>query len=468
MAQESSVRLYQAILSIWTFFVRHAPALGLGLLGLAAILAYVHRTDPRTVGSLRAWAGNRKRSLSILLTLFAMMVGSAALVELSRTVLARERTVRDATASRRDDPTLSGVSQYGPSVAIVQERDYLRTLTLPADVLDRLGPDGAGALAPYLGDTSTEGVKALRDTFVRSGSQVVLQRTVRRRDEVPLATDSASVNVRLRSRGDGARSTYVADFRGTYVFVNPRSTPAEIRFTFPLPLGGGTTEGFRLTVDGRRIAEPDQREQYAWSGVVPPKATIRAEATYRITGAGAFDYLLGSDRRRTAAFDMRVTSDRDLRFSRSGLFPTERSGGEATWRLRDVLTARSIGLVIPRSDDTRYLFAKSVALLPYWLGLFGISAWAVARERAARATLAVAVALALGPVLSGYVGPTVALVAGAIAAAGLGTIALGRKGAIVSVGVAALSLAFLSREHATAIAWAAAFGAIAALAVRRR
>lgn len=449
MATESVVRAYGLLLAALGFLDRHVALLAAVLLGTAALFFWARSKDAEGAArfgdrlrTLGPWA----RSLAAMALVVSLSV--AVLHESARLVRSREAVESSASASRSDAPILPGVQQYAPSVAILQERTYLRTISLPTDILGRIGGEGVGALAPYLGETSTEGVRSLTDDFKRSGDQVVVTRTVVRRDEVPLAVDRADVDLRLTSRGVGRATSYVADFKATYTVRNPRTVPAEVRIAFPVPLSGGTMEGFRLSVGGRSVEEPDQREQYSWSGTLDAGAKVIAVTSYRATGAGTFEYLLGSDRRRTAAFKMRVDSDRPLRYARSGLFPNRRSVDRSEWSLRDVLTSRAVSLVIPRSDGMAYLADKSRAFLPLWCVVFALSALMLRRRVAPAATIAFSAGLGLGNALSGYMPPMTAAIVGAIVAGVLGASVIRGRGALVAPACAALSLVFYSGEHA--------------------
>ncbi|RYG22933.1 hypothetical protein EON82_15605, partial [bacterium] len=115
-------------------------------------------------------------------------------------------------------------------------------------------------------------------------------------------------------------------FDGTYRFRNPRAAEANIRFNFPLPQGGGTLQEFVIEAGGKRITDPDDKGMYAWTGSVSAGAEVVARLRYRVTGAGAYDYVLGSERRRIGDFRLVATSDQAPKFGRSGIFPTSLNG----------------------------------------------------------------------------------------------------------------------------------------------
>src|SRR5258708_9958189 len=109
--------------------------------------------------------------------------------------LAREDAAwRDkAEATANPVPDAPAVYQYGPAAASLVERTYKRTLNLPPDFIQRIGTQGAGALAPYLADPSDANVLSMAADFQQNGENVLLTREVKPIDEEPIPLANSNV-----------------------------------------------------------------------------------------------------------------------------------------------------------------------------------------------------------------------------------------------------------------------------------
>ena len=468
MAQDALLAAYRWLVGGAGVALRLLPILLVGLLGLFALSVLARRFDPSGRRRALAWMRRRRPEIGGTLgTFFVAVFLGAGLVQARKLVVARREVVARSTASRREEPSLSGVTQYAPAVAVLEDKTYTRTLTLPPDFLTRVGAEGVGVLAPYLSDPSADEVLRLRDVFKRSGTDVVFTREVVRRDETPVTAQAAEVTLRFAAQGTQTGRHYEAAFDATYRFRNPRPAPAAMRFAFPLPQGGGTLQEFSIEADGRRIADPDEKGLYAWTGNVPAGGEVGARVRYRISGAGAYDYALGSERRRIGEFRLAATADGPVQYGKSGIYPTRVQGKLSEWTLRDVITAQNVALVFPRADIVEETFEKTLWWLPAVLALFGLGAARLAPRASVRSTLAFGLGLLGVPVLSAYAPPLVATLVGAVLAGALGGAILPRSKIFAPV-CALLACAFLTVEHGGLFAWLLTLAAVGWWTIRGR
>lgn len=177
MAQNLVVSLWAALKSAAANVLSTAPLWLAALLVLGGLWIALRRTDPLRADALLARLGTaRGRFLALVATGLAVAIGGLLLVLAAHAVEIRQQTARGATATRRRDPFFAAVAQAQPSLAIVREKTYTRTMTLPPGFLNRIGSEGVGVLAPYLSDPTAEGVTKLVDRFRRSGADVVFTR----------------------------------------------------------------------------------------------------------------------------------------------------------------------------------------------------------------------------------------------------------------------------------------------------
>lgn len=467
MVQDALLAAYRWLVGGADLALRLLPLLVLASLALLALRVLGRRFDPEGVRRLEERAsGAWPKVIGPTLAIVAAVLLGGGLVQARKLVVARRMVVEQSSASRRNEPSLSGVVQYAPAVAVLEEKTYRRTLTLPPDFLTRIGAEGVQVLSPYLSDPSSDEVLRLKDEFKRSGTDVIFTREVVRRDESPVAAESAKVSLGFTGKGAAGRRRYEAAFDGVYRFRNPRSAEATMRFNFPLPQGGGTLQEFAIEAAGARITDPDDKGLYVWSATVPAGGEVEAHVRYRITGAGQYDYVLGSERRRIGDFRLVATSEQSPKFGRSGIYPTRVSGREAEWALHDVLTAQSVSLVFPRADVEAESFEKTLWWLPAVLAIFALGAAWLAPRGAIGATVAFGFGLYGIPVVSAYAGPAAATLIGAGLAAALGGAALPRA-RLLAPGVALLACVFLTIEHGGAAAWILALVAAVFMLARK-
>jgi len=456
MVQDFVEAAYRWVLETADIVRQSLPLIVFGILAAAAVWLAYRKIDPEGQTEF----GKKLRSASkgagqACLVALATLILSGVLVQAGKTIQTRRETIQQASASRRREPNLSGIVQFAPAIALLEDKTYSRTLTLPPDFATRIGAEGIQVLSPYLSDPSAENVTKLVDSFKRSGQDVVFTRQLTRRDELPVAADAAEIKVEFHDEGaPSGRRHYNAEFTGDYRFKNPKTDPAPMRFVFDLPEGGGTVQEFYIEILGTRVTEPDEQGVYAWNGTIPAGSAVTAHVHYRVSGAAQYDYRLGSERRRIGDFHLVTDSSQQPQFAKSGIYPTSLSGSRAEWRLRDVLTSQSISLVFPRADLQAQLLDKTMSMLPVALALFALVALLLVGDRALWGSAAFGIGLLAIPVLSAYVPAPAATLIGAVLAALAGGLVLkNAKGWIVSILAAALTTVFLTVEHGGLAAW---------------
>ncbi|MBZ9714018.1 hypothetical protein [Deinococcus multiflagellatus] len=393
--------------------------------------------------------------------------------------LSAQQSARYANAA---DPEGGETAQPSPSAALLETRTYTRSLSLPPDVVARIGVgDEWTRLLPYLGDAPGS-VQDLQEGFVRRGNTLTYSRAVTLLTERPVDLDRAVVQADLRFTDPaGGRGTYyTAAFGATYRFSNPLDTPATMRFTFPLPQGSGTLSGFALVVNGVPLRPGAQDSGQSWEGEVPARGSVTVQVRYRHQGARSWSYVL-SRREALRDFDLTLNADRPAKFQRYALFPTSQTraalGGQTTlrWHLTDAITAQDVAVVFTggnlRETLRKVHVAQAVALsLSALLAL----AWAQSRRRPlpplalAGALLALGLGFTLGGVLTAYLPPLLAEALGAAAGLGLALLVLPgaplRRLLLAPLALgAALPLTFLSGGHAGLLLSLLAVAALLAL-----
>lgn len=460
----------EIVVGAWSLLLRAlgnavalAPLVLAALLVLGGLWIALRRFDPPRAERLaERYRASRPRLSAGLTTGGVALALAAALFLAADTLRDREAQRRTAVATTaregRRAADLAPVIQYAPVAAILEETTYRRTLVLPADVLDRLGPQGAGILAPYLGDPSAEGVTSLFDKFRRSGPNVVYTRELSRTDERPVTVERARVDAAFAFD----ERVYTNTFSAEYDWTNPDDAPAQMRFSFPVPQHSGLLSNFEVIVAGKSITDPDPRTgTYLWNGTVPAKGRVSASVRYTAEGAREYRYVLGSDRRKIADLRFRLRTDRTPRFPRGGVLPTATKGTAATWNLQNVLTTSSIAVGFSAADAREEALTRTLAWLPAALTLFALGAWIVRPERAWRATLGFGVGLLGVPALAAYLPPFGAVLVGAALAAVAGAVALGTlRGALVALGGGLLACVLLTSVHGTLAAWTLALVAL--------
>ncbi len=442
---------YITVLQNWlTGFLKIAQNLAWVFVALAAIailgsiLAY--HLSPTLFDRWKAkgeqgWPIARRLILLVVVSAF----GCGSLVEIRKMIEARRATIEASAVSRSPKPTRLPAVQFAPSVAVMSEKSYTRSLVLPPDFSTRFGAEGIQALTPYLTDPTAENVTKLVDAFKRSGQDIVFSRTLTRKDENPTAIDSATVDLDFQHQ-DGS---YTCRSNATYRFSNPGPQAQEVRFLFEPPSGGAVIQGLHVEVDGQEIVTANEHGQYEWSASSEPNKVHEAKVRYQVTGSREFTYILGSSRRRLGDLTLRLHSSIAPRFSRSGLFPTRVEGGNYEWNLKDVITSQSIGIAFPTANVQDEIAQKSLWAFPMILVVLAVWTWFRAANAALPVTLSMAAGMHLAAALTSYASFPIALMVGA--AVGLACALLfgrDRRSWLPVIACTALMFVFLSAIHA--------------------
>lgn len=401
--------------------------------------------------------------------LAALLLGGA-LVTLNvsrRAVDARIAAQQSARYANVADPDSGQTVQVAPSAALLESRTYTRSLLLPSDVATSIRVDNSlDSLLPYLGSPG-DTVQDLRENFTRTPEGLRYTREVVMQSQRPLDFDRGVVRADLRFvEPAGGRGTYyTAAFQASYRFRNPLSTPATLRFAFPLPGGSGTLSGFTLTVNGQALSASDLLSGSVWEGQVPAGGSVDVQVAYAHQGSRAWSYQL-SRREAIRDLDVTVTADRPAKFQRYSLFPTSQTrptlGGPATlrWQLKNAVTAQDVAVVFTqgsvRETLTKVHLAQGLAVV---LASLLIPLWAVTRRTPLSpltlggALLGLALGFTLGGVLTAYLPLLPAEVLGSLLGAVLAWVILGgprqaRTPLLPLLACAALPLAFLTGGHA--------------------
>lgn len=210
-----------------------------------------------------------------------------------------------AEATTNSIPDAPPVTQTGPALAALQERTYTRTLTLPPSFLQRIGAEGVGTLAPYLEDPTTANILRLKDTFRRSGRDVVFTRQATRLEEAPFPFADARVTVQFQRLAGRA---YDAVFEGRYLIRNATDQPITAQFLFNLP-NEATVRDLNVSVGDENVADSDDQGAYRWQNKLAAGETREAVVKYRVVGARSWNYDLGSSRRRVQKFHLNASLD---------------------------------------------------------------------------------------------------------------------------------------------------------------
>ena len=440
-----------ALTTLWGWAISSIGVAVLTFLGGVALVgaAMVLRRD-EAWGRVELWQRGARWSLGWIGVLVVMTLGWFGLGAVYKVSQIDERWREGAVAVTDPLPSGAPISQVGPALAALGERTYTRTLRLPPKFLDQLGEDGLGVLAPYISDPTADNVLRLRDKFRRSGREVVFTREATVSVEEPLSFSDAAVRVAFTPQGG---RVYDSAFEARYSWSNPADEARTIRFTFPLP-EVGTMRDLRVIVDGQAVAQAENSQSYEWQDVMKPGQKHIATVTYRAVGARAWNYNLGSQRRRVQQFGLVTTGLPDPRFARGGLLPTTRRGDAVDWKLDNVVTAQQIALVWPEDFSVR-LYLQAVSALPLALLLFvplvlalGLYGRRVPHPLQLLVALCIfIVALGAATVTAIYAGMLIGLVAAPLLGALAATAILGWRFGTVLVPLALFPATFLSEQH---------------------
>ncbi len=443
--------MQMALWTLWGWATSSAGVAVLTLLGASALVgaAMVLRRD-EAWGRIELWQRGARWSLGWVGVLIVATLGWFGLGAVYRVAQIDERWREGAVAVTDPLPSGAPISQVGPALAALGERTYTRILRLPPTFLEQIGEDGLGVLAPYVNDPTAENVLRLRDSFRRSGREVVFTREATVSAEEPLSFSEADVKVAFTPQGG---RVYDSAFEARYSWSNPSAEARTIRFTFPLP-AVGTLRDLSVVVDGQAVAQAENSQSYEWQDVMKPGQTHTALVTYRAVGARAWNYNLGSQRRRVQKFSLATTGLRSPRFARGGLLPTSRRNISADWKLDNVVTAQQIALVWPEDFSVR-LYLQAVSALPLALLLFvplvislGLYGDRVPHPLRLLVALCIfIVALGSATIATIYAGALVGLIIAPLLGAAAATAILGWRFSAVTFPLALFPVTFLSEQH---------------------
>lgn len=441
-------------MALWTLWGWATSSVGIALLtfsgGVALVGAAMVLKRDEAWGRIELWQSGARWSLGWVGVLIVTTLGWFGLGAVYHVSQIDERWREGAVAVTDPLPSGAPISQVGPALAALGERTYMRTLRLPPKFLDQLGEDGLGVLAPYITDPTADNVLRLRDKFRRSGREVVFTREATVSAEEPLSFSDAAVRVAFVPQGG---RVYDSAFEARYSWSNPDAQARTIRFTFPLP-AVGTLRDLRVMVDGQAVAQAENSQSYEWQDLMKSGQKHTATVTYRAVGARAWNYNLGSQRRRVQQFGLVTTGLRDPRFARGGLLPTVRRSDAIDWNLDNVVTAQQIALVWPEDFSVR-LYLQAVSALPLALLLFvplvlalGLYGRRVPHPLRLLVALGIfIVALGGATVATIYAGAFIGLVAVPLLGAIAATAILGWRFGAVIVPLALFPATFLSEQH---------------------
>jgi hypothetical protein len=480
MVQAALVLLQEALSAL---LARAVLTLVLLTLLFVALLLFALFDRGRFHDALR-WVGRRGAVLGTwALALLALGVGVLAADIAHRSVQARLGSQVSARYTNSADPDTSETVQLAPSATYLTERTYTRTLVIPPELLRLVRKEGVQVLAPYLQDPSSENIVRLRDRFTRSGQDVVFSRqaTLVTQQYITLDTSKVVADLNFVDAAGGRQSYYNAAFGAQYSFKNPLKTPADLRFTFPLPNGSGTLSGFTMTVNGVAYTAADLSSGgNTWEGTVPVGGAVNVRVTYRHQGSRGWNYNLSQRREPVKNFDLTLRTNQDTKYQRYSLFPTrvERAafGGAQTlhWQLQNAITAQNVAVVFGQGS-LRETLNKLYAFVPFalLLGSVLLVIWAALRRlllpplRLALALLGLSLGFVFGGVLTGYLLPAPAEVLGAALGLGLAVVALGRAYLLPLLLTVLAPLTFLSVGNAGLLLGLLALTGLLMLLVKR-
>ncbi len=467
---QSVVHAYEGVL---TLFIRLAMPLAV-LFGLAAVavglmLALQQDGVGLKEANWRKYGAAGFGTLGILLVLVAGWTCLHTALALAQQDI-QWREAAEATAN--PIPDAPAVTQFEPTVAVLAEHTYQRTLTLPPDFMQRIGTDGLGALSPYLTDPTANNVLRLVDTFRRSGKDVVFTRQMTRLDEEPAPFTTSQIRVTFRRLAGRA---YDADFEGRYLFQNPHPQPVTVRFLFPLP-NENTIRSLNVTVGGQAVTEPNPSGEYEWKRLMQPGEQWEAVVRYHVIGAKIWRYGLGSRRGKVQVFHLSAATGGPVTFLRGSLQPSTVGRDSLQWDLANVVTTQQIAIAFPPDIERREAYLQALSALPTSLILFLVGTLAVAWRFRAKLTpggvMAALVLFTLGlwaaPVLANYVGAQAGVLLAPLAGAFGASRVLGRRSLLAALPSALLPATFLSPTHSGLLVLLLTIATLCALVVTLR
>ena len=198
--------------------------------------------------------------------------------------------------------------------------------------------------------------------------------------EDPVIPDSARIDVQLslehRRKGQIWYPTYVSQFDAAYVISNPDVTARDYQLTFYFPMGGSTYDQFALYENNERvrvIVDPNSGLTRTFS--LQPGETRDLRFAYETRGMKQWVYRPVSAVNQVRGLDMTITTDfEDIDYTPGSLSPmlveNHADGMKLSWKAEDLLTDRSIGIVMPERVNPGPLTSRMTFFAPVCLFFF--------------------------------------------------------------------------------------------------
>jgi len=174
--------------------------------------------------------------------------------------------------------------------------------------------------------------------------------------------------------------TYLASFRGEYIFENPTPIPQTLFVQFSLPSPEAGYNQFSFLLNGRpTTANVTGREPITEAVTLEPGQKATLAVAYKTRGLNRWDYSFGTESRvRNFLLGMK-TNFAEIDFPVGTGSPSERiqdgEGWNLTWAYPDEIGARPIGMNMPKvlnpgPTAARITFFAPVSLLFFFAVLF--------------------------------------------------------------------------------------------------
>jgi hypothetical protein len=294
-------------------------------------------------------------------------------------------------------------------------------------------------------------VLRLKDSFRRSGRDVVFTCQATHLEEAPMPFADSRISLRFQRL---TKRAYDALFEGHYLIRNATAKPITAQFLFNLPQAG-TVRDLKVTVGAKAVTDPNDEGAYRWTDKLNPGETREALVKYHVVGARMWQYDLGSSRRRVQNFQLDAATSSDVRFGRGSLQPTTIAGNTLNWKLENVVTAQKIALVFPADTWAQKGYLQALGALPISFILFLLGALAMGGiirnvplpARLGLALLLFALGLGASTVVAVYLPTLWALLLAPLTGAALASAVLGRRFALAALPAALIPATFLSEHH---------------------
>lgn len=196
---------------------------------------------------------------------------------------------------------------------------------------------------------------------------------------VMLGSTEVSVDLRLDQRRKGLMwyALYDVGFAGTWTYEHREPDPGTITITFAFPDRQAIYDDFRLVVDGEnRAAALQPKDGIVSADVkVKPGQKTQIEIGYRSRGMDRWSYVPTGGVENLENFHLAMSTDfASIDFPPMSMSPSEKAraghGWKLDWRFRQVLTGRSIGMLMPSRIQPGELAAALSFSAPISLGFF--------------------------------------------------------------------------------------------------